>query len=332
MAVVRWFLLVLSLAFVVAASDLAAQNRSSFSQSRRVRRLHGGAQYARPGQAGDGDGGLHRLVSRQRAAHRCLRAGDGGLARRQPAGQGRRHRRQAAAGRSRQCARARQSHLRRARARHPGRQGGDGVDGRDGGARPGWRCAKWRKPAGAHRRRLRAHQAAVGRACSTARWAIAALAGQGLRQGTAPLSRGGGGRARQSARTSISSPWRNSRARRSMRWASGMPRAPSPSRAPPRATPPPPTSTVTCARATASIAAARRAGTSCWRGSSRASARRRRASSKSIPHALTPPEAALQVVDEQRSRRRCPSPTGRSCCAIATPRRPTRRRRTRCGR
>ena len=59
---------------------------------------------------------------------------------RQPAGQGRRHCRQAAADRSRQRAGARQPRLRRAGARHPGRPGGDGVDGRrqPSAASPPW--------------------------------------------------------------------------------------------------------------------------------------------------------------------------------------------------
>ena len=65
---------------------------------------------------------------------------------------------------------------------------------------------------------------------------------------------------------------------RSTRWASGSPRAPSPSRGRPRTRPPPPISTATSARATASIAAARRAGTSCWRASSPARRRRPAAS------------------------------------------------------
>ena len=127
MVVVRWFVLVLSLVLAVAASDLAAQNRSSFSNPAEYDAYMAALNTRDADQARDGDGSLHRLVSRQRAAHRCLRAGDGGLAGRQPAGQGRRHRRQAAADRSRQCARARQSRLCRARPRHPGRSGGDGA-------------------------------------------------------------------------------------------------------------------------------------------------------------------------------------------------------------
>ena len=75
-----------------------------------------------------------------------------------------------------------------------------------------------------------------------------------------------------------------------------------------------------------------RAGTSCWRASSPATARRPRGFVKSIPRALTPPEAALHRGRGARSRARSPSPTGRSSCAIATPRRRTRRRRRRCGR
>ena len=106
------------------------------------------------------------------------------------------HRRQAAAGRSRQRARARQPHLRRAGARHPGRSGGDGVDGRGGAARPR-RAGQMAQARDARRRRLRAHQAAAGRGVQR-RAGRRCVAGQGLRQGPAPLSRGRGGRARQS--------------------------------------------------------------------------------------------------------------------------------------
>ena len=83
-----------------------------------------------------------------------------------------------------------------------------------------------------------------------------------------------------------------------MRWASGMPRAPSPSRAPPRATPPP-TDIDRYVRSRYRI----------YRGSeqgwnellARVVAGERAPPAgfvKSIPHALTPPEAALQVVDD----------------------------------
>ena len=156
---------------------------------------------------------------------------------------------------------------------------------------------KWQKPVVAHRCRLRARQGADG--ASLQRHAgLRRAAGQGLRQGATPLPPVGRGRARQSARTSTSSPSRSSRARRSMRWASGT-RA--------RA--------IAIARAAKNDAAANdidryvRSRYRVYRGSeegwnelvARVVAGERAPPDnfvKSIPRMLTPPEAALVLVED----------------------------------
>ena len=147
MAVVRWFVLVLSLAFAVAASDLAAQNRSSFSNPAEYDAYMAALNTRDPDKRATA---MEVFIAWYPASVLRTDAYEQAMAawqRRQPAGQGRRHRRQAAAGRSRQRARARQPHLRRAGARHPGRYRRRWRRWSRRRSAASRRCAKWRKPA-----------------------------------------------------------------------------------------------------------------------------------------------------------------------------------------
>ena len=237
MAVMRWLAIVL--AFCRCAlrrrrqplRRCPAQTRnSSFANPAEYDSYMAALNTQDPAKRAHGDGGLHRLVSRQhphdrRPTSRRSRPGRPPTSRPRPTSS------------SRACCRSIPTMC----ARWP--------IAPMSGARAPHRAAmprRWRPrsrppsaaspccPSGRSRARstmrLRADQGADGGQSSTARWASPRCRPRTTTRRDVTIA----SRSRPSptiCRTSISSPWRSSRARRSMRWASGTPRARSPSRA-----------------------------------------------------------------------------------------------------
>ena len=218
----RWVVLVLSLALAVQPPDFGCPGRAQASRippstttyRRRSRRRIRPSARRRWKSSSPG-------IPTASCAVECAasRRWPPGIAANQPA-KADCHRRQAAAGRSRQRPCARQSRLCRARPRRAGRYGRDRADGR---RRPSaaWPCCAQVAEAGLARRRAFARTKEQMARCSTARWASPPCRPRTTtRRGATTASRW-----RPSptiSRTSTSSRCRCSRARRSMRWASGI--------------------------------------------------------------------------------------------------------------